>query len=90
MLHFSAFKRRKLDKVGNRSQFDTDRTNYETENEAGGMSARFSDISAKQPMYTVNLSWNIAPHYLLGSEMHKRNTTVTRSYDDRCLTCTGD
>ena len=42
-------------------------------------------------MYNVTLTCNTAPHYLLGSEMNKRDTTVTRSYDDRfrCLTCTG-
>ena len=42
-------------------------------------------------MYNVTLSCNINPHYLLGSDMNKRDTTVTRSSDDRyrCLTCTG-
>ena len=39
------FQNSRLDKVGNRSQFDTDRTKYETGTEAGGMSAGFSDIS---------------------------------------------
>ena len=54
VLHFTAFKRRKLDKVGNSSQFETDRTRYETE--TGGLGAGFSDILTKQPMYTVTLS----------------------------------
>ena len=85
------FKKRKLDKVGNRATFDTDRKKYESELEAGGMSAGFSDISGNQPMYNVTLTCNTAPHYLPGSEMNKRDTTVTRSYDNsfRCLTCTG-
>ena len=90
-MNFSAFKRRKLDKVGNRTTFDTDRNKYENELEAGGMSAGFSDISGTQQMYNVTLTCNTAPHYLLGSEVHKIDTTVTKSYDDRfrCLTCTG-
>ena len=90
VLNFSAFKRRKLDKVGNNTTtFDTDRKKYENELEAGGMSAGFFDISVSQPMYNVTLTCNTAPHYLLGSEVHKIDTTVTRSYDRfRCLTCT--
>ena len=71
VLKFSAFKRRKLDKVGNNTTtFDTDRKKYENELEAGGMSAGFFDISGSQPMYNVTLTCNTAPHYLLGSEVH--------------------
>ena len=89
VLNFSAFKRCKLDKVGNHTTFDTDRKKYESELEAGGMSAGFSNISGSQPMYNVTLTSNTAPHYLLGSEVQKIDTTVTRSYDRfRCLTCT--
>ena len=62
MLNYGAFKKRKLDKVGNHQTFDTDRKRYESELEAGGMSAGFSNISANQPMYNVTLSCNINPH----------------------------
>ena len=34
VLHFTAFKRRKLVKVGNHSKFDTDRTRYEIKPQA--------------------------------------------------------
>ena len=44
ILHFPAFKRKKLDWVGDRSHFDTDRIRYETEVETGGLSTGFTDI----------------------------------------------
>ena len=71
--------------------FDTDRKKYETDEETGGLGTGFTDVCISQPLYSVNLSLNIAPHYLLSSEHHKRDTTVTRSYDNslRCLTCKG-
>ena len=91
VLHQDSFKRRKLDKVGNHSKFDTGRKKYESDVETGGLGTGFSDLCILQPLYTVNASVNIAPHYLMSSDTHKRDYTATRSYDDslRCLTCTG-
>ena len=53
VLRYPAFKRRKLTKVGDRSIFDTDRKRYEYEVET-------EDICTKQPLYSINLSVNIA------------------------------
>jgi hypothetical protein len=91
VLHQDSFKRRKLDKVGNHSKFDTGRKKYESDVETGGLGTGFSDLCILQPLYTVNASVNIAPHYLMSSDTHKRDYTATRSYDDslRCLSCTG-
>ena len=59
--------------------------------ETGGLGTGFTDVCIRQPLYSVNLSVDIAPHNLLSLEAHKRDPTVTRSYDDslRCLTYTG-
>ena len=35
ILHYSAFKRKKLDRVGDRLRFDTDRVNWQDERETG-------------------------------------------------------
>ena len=50
ILHFPAFKRKRLEKVGDRNHFDTDRIKYETEAETGGLCTGFTDISTKQPI----------------------------------------
>jgi hypothetical protein len=91
VLHQDSFKRKKLDKVGNSSRFDTGRLKYENDDETGGLGTGFSDLCVIQPSYQVNGTVNIAPHYLTSSDVHKRDYTATRSYDDsmRCLTCTG-
>ena len=44
ILHMPAFKRRKLDKVGNRSIFDTDRKKYKTDVETGRLGTGFTDV----------------------------------------------
>jgi hypothetical protein len=64
---------------------------YENDDETGGLGTGFSDLCVIQPLYQVNRTVNIAPHYLTSSDVHKRDYTATRSYDDsmRCHTCTG-
>ena len=53
ILHMPAFKRRKLDKVGSRNMFDTDRKKYETDEETGGLGTGFTDVCVSQPLYSV-------------------------------------
>ena len=43
---------------------------YETDDETGGLGTGFTDMCINQPLYTVNGSVNIAPHFLLSSEHH--------------------
>ena len=81
IIHFPAFKRKTLDRVGDRSRFDTDRIRWEDERETGGLTQGFTDISTKQPMYPAVLSCNVAP-FFQNPKMDNKETTVTRSYDD--------
>ena len=92
VLHQDTFKKRKLNKVGDTTNFDCKRQRYESVPETGGLGTGFTDLCVLQPMYSVNASVNVAPHFLNTSEMHKRDYTATRSYDDdlRCLVCTGE
>ena len=91
VMHQDNFKRRKLERVGDNSKFDTGRVRYEDDEETGGLGTGFSDLVVTQPLYKVNATVNISPHFLTGSDIHKRDYTACRSYDDtyRCLTCTG-
>ena len=51
ILPFPAFKRKKLDRVGDMSRFYTDKVRWEDERETGGLTQGFTDTSSKQPMY---------------------------------------
>ena len=64
VLHQDSFKRRKLDKVGNSSRFDTGRLKYENDDENGGLSTGFTDLCVIQPLYQVNGTVNISPPLL--------------------------
>jgi hypothetical protein len=44
VLHQDSFKRRKLDKVGDNSRFDTGRVRYEDDDETDGLGTRFTDL----------------------------------------------
>ena len=59
--HISAFKRKKLDRVGDRSRFDTSRVNWQDERETGGLTSGYTDITSKQPIYQVVLSCKVPP-----------------------------
>ena len=46
ILHYSAFKRKKLDRVGDRSRFDTDSVNWQDERETGGLNAILTSLQS--------------------------------------------
>ena len=61
ILNYTALKNRKLDIVGDRSRFDTDKVNWYEDHETGGFTSGYTDLITKQPMYKTVLSFNIAP-----------------------------
>ena len=82
---------KKLDHVGDRSRFDTDKVKWYEENETGGLTTCYTDHITRQPMFKAVLTTNIAP-FCTNPEIDTKETRVIRSWNDdyRCLTCTGD
>ena len=82
---------KKLDHVGDRSRFDTDKVKWYEENETGGLTTCYTDHITRQPMFKAVLTTNIAPFWT-NPEIDTKETRVIRSWNDdyRCLTCTGD
>ena len=77
MLHFPAFKKGKLDHVGDGSKFGTDKVNQYEDHYTGGLTMGFTDLITKLPMYKTLLTTNIAP-YWTNPEIDR----VTRSWND--------
>ena len=90
-LPYGIFKKRKLEKVGDRKPFETSRTVRVGEDKGAGLQTSFSDVSLHQAMYTVNLSANTGPNWKAEAEPNLVDCTVTRTWNDsyQCLTCKG-
>ena len=55
VLHQDNFKRRKLDKVGDNSRFDTDRVRYEDDDETGGLGTGFTDSPPQSSISSLKI-----------------------------------
>ena len=85
-LSFENLKRRKLQEVGHRGLFETDRKyGYET----AGLQGGFSDIIGTQMYYKKTLTVDKAPNYQNFTETTTVDAWVTRSWDNdfNCTDC---
>ena len=90
-MSYANFKKRKLDKVGDRRPFDTFRKVLVGEDKGAGLQSSFSDVILTQAMYPVNLSANTGPSWKAEAEPDNVDCTVTRSWNDtdQCLSGKG-
>ena len=57
--------------------------------ESSGVSSGFTDLSVKQPLYNIRMSYSTSPHWITNENEEGINTTVCRSWDDQfnCIHC---
>jgi hypothetical protein len=91
-LTFSHFKKRKLEKVGDRTHFDAHRRVLVDEDKGAGLQSCFSDVILNQTMYTANLSPNTWSIWKAEAELDEVDCNISFSWNDnyRCLTCKGE
>ena len=87
VLDYAVLKKRRSES-GKPLHIYTSRPSYK-EMESSGVSSGFTDLSVKQPLYNIRMSYSTSPYWIKDEKEEGINTTVCRSWDDQfnCIHC---
>jgi len=88
-LSFQDIKKRKLEQVGSRSIYTTNKSTPRHLGELSGLHSGFTDLSLRQAFYEQKLSCNKSPSWMKNKEDEAVTTWTTRSWDNQfmCKEC---